>query len=371
MSRSRALVVFGIVALSLICFSWSPASRRLRAVQMLDRLSGSTMVDAPQPIISTRDVDVPSGAGFATHTRLYWRTDRPKGRGIVLAHGVHHAGIEERRLVAFARSLADAGMVVSTPQLRDLADYRITGRGVTEIRAAVTDLSTRRDLVDTSRVGLIGFSFAGGLSLVAATDPALEPHLAYVVSVGGHHRLDRVLRFFVTDRIDTPDGPIEFKAHDYGLVVLLHGHVDKFVPEEDRDVLSEALRAWLQEDRDTARELAKRCKTAVCTSLFAHVADDTLEVIGPRVMELIADNQSALNALSPAGRLHDVPVPIYLLHGSSDTVIPATEVAWAERELAGRDYRAIVTPLIDHVEVSKQATWWDKVELVDFMSALL
>jgi len=46
------------------------------------------------------------------------------------------------------------------------------------------------------RVGMMGMSFAGGLALVAAADPTYAEDIGFVVSVGGHDDLGRVLRFF-------------------------------------------------------------------------------------------------------------------------------------------------------------------------------
>jgi hypothetical protein len=64
-------------------------------------------------------------------------------------------------------------------------------------------------------------------------------------------------------------------------------------------------------------------------------------------------------------------VPVYLLHGSSDSVIPPSETEWAGLELAGVPHRALVSPLIEHVEVNKSAGLVDELELVDFMAQIL
>ncbi len=127
--------------------------------------------------------------------RLYHLADAGPAHGLVVAHGVHYRGIDEARLVPFARELARAGLTVMTPELRELADYRITADGVDTIADAVLDLGQRSELVESQRVGVLGFSFAGGLSLVAAERPELRDHLSFVASVGGHHDLSRVLRF--------------------------------------------------------------------------------------------------------------------------------------------------------------------------------
>ncbi len=79
--------------------------------------------------------------------RLYFRADQPRGEGIVVAHGVHYQGIDEGRLVPFARGLAESGLTVLTPELSDLADYRITDSGVGVIRDAVRYLAADREHV--------------------------------------------------------------------------------------------------------------------------------------------------------------------------------------------------------------------------------
>lgn len=366
---SSRWTVLGLVVALLAMVTWQPIERRARAARMLLEMSGGKTPDDSGIVI--RDLTIPMEGASPIAARVYFERGQGRGQGIVLAHGVHRDGIHEKRLVALATRLARAGMVVMTPELTDIADYRITERGIAEIRAAVSLLSSRSDLVDDPKVGLIGISFAGGLGLVAATDPGLQSKLRYVASIGGHHRLDRVLRFFVTDTVDAPGGPTRMRAHDYGLVVLVYGHIEHFVPLEDRDTMRMALRAWLEEDRDAARIHAKRCRTDACTRLFEHVANDTLEAVGPEVLAMINRSGDRLSALSPAGRLDRITVPVFVLHGSADSVIPPAEAAWAREELRGQPHRVLVTPLLDHVEVSKEASRWDELELVELMARLL
>ena len=59
------------------------------------------------------------------------------------------------------------------------------------------------------------------------------------------------------------------------------------------------------------------------------------------------------------------------MHGAGDSVIPASETEWAERELQGTEHVALVSPLLEHVEVSKPAGIADQLALVRFMSHLL
>lgn len=295
------------------------------------------------------------------------------GHGIVVSHGVHFRGIDEPRLVSFARALARSGLVVLTPELDDLIDYRVSQRGIDVIGQSIRYLGARRDLVTEQKVGVIGFSFAGGLSLVAAAKPELADRIAFVTSVGGHHDLARVLEFLLSGVVATPTGPEHREPHEYGLVILTYEHLDHFVPGPDRAVMGDALRAWLQEDRPRARTLASLRTTAEGEHVFMLLETHQLGTLASELRHVIAEHGAELDALSPKDRLAHIRAPVYLLHGSADSVIPPSEAEWAARELevAHTPHLALVTPLIEHVEVDKTAGLEDKIELVHFMAQLM
>jgi dienelactone hydrolase len=312
-----------------------------------------------------------SGGGRPIRARLYFREDRPRGRAVVIAHGVHHQGIDERRLVPFARALARTGYVVLTPELAELADYRITASGVDVIRRSVAYALARRDHVEGDRVGLLGFSFAGGLALVAASEPSVGGHLQFVTSVGGHHDLGRVLGFLVNNRIETPSGTRSEKAHEYGLVVLLYGNLERFVPAPDLLAMRAGVKAWLEEDRPRARHLAAARTTPESERLWKLLESGRVQELAPEIEALLAEKKRELEALSPRGRLASVHVPVYLLHGSHDSVIPPSETDWAALELDSQAHEALVSPLLEHVSVAGAAGFGEKVALVRFMANML
>ncbi len=317
-----------------------------------------------------RDVLLPSASG-PIRARLYRLSSGYRAHGLVVSHGVHYRGIDERRLVPFARELARAGLVVLTPELDDLTDYHITQRGLDVITHSALWLGNQPELARSRRVGLLGFSFAGGLSLVAASRPELSGRLDYVTSVGGHHDLSRVLRFLMSDEIETPEGVRHSEAHEYGLIVLVHQNLDPFVPEPDRALMRQSLRAWLMEDRERSALIASRRKTLEAEQLFERMRAGRLQELAPRLERELERRSSELAALSPRGRLAQIEVPVYLLHGTGDSVIPPSETEWASRELSGREHRALVSPLLEHVEVSKTANVAHQVALVDFMAHML
>ncbi|HMF40889.1 MAG TPA: hypothetical protein VKQ32_09345 [Polyangia bacterium] len=372
--RKHVLAVTAAVVVATAAFGWSPAHRYWRAGKMLTALStshaaGKSAEAAQDPLVE--ETLTVTGADGPFRARIFRLRGGARGRGLIVVHGIHHEGMNEHRMVPFARELARAGLVVLTPEISDLADYRITRQGVSVIRDAAVYLGGRHDLVTDEPVGLLGFSFAGGLALVAAEQPPLAGHLAYVVSVGGHHDLARVLRFLIRNEVETPTGLVHKQAHDYGLMVLLYGYVDRFAPEPDREALRDALRASLHQDRPTALAAAARLTTERGRQLWSLADSQKLQTLAPELEAIVTEQHAELAALSPRGKLAAIHAPVYLVHGTDDSVIPASETEWAGAELGAADHIALVTPLMEHVEVSRSAGIGDKVALLRFIAQIL
>src|SRR6185436_19695837 len=131
--RRRALAAVAVVLAAAMAFGWSPGRRYWRAGKLLSALShahaaGAQAEAAGDPLVEeTLTVE---GAGGSFRARIFRLRGQAPGRGLIVGHGIHHEGMNERRMVPFARELARAGLVVMTPEMTDLADYRITRQGV-------------------------------------------------------------------------------------------------------------------------------------------------------------------------------------------------------------------------------------------------
>ena len=65
-------------------------------------------------------------------------------------------------------------------------------------------------------------------------------------------------------------------------------------------------------------------------------------------------------------------VPIFILHGSTDDIIPSTESLWLQREVPPKYLREVlITPAFSHVDPEKSATWVDQFRLVGFLADVL
>jgi pimeloyl-ACP methyl ester carboxylesterase len=57
-----------------------------------------------------------------------------------------------------------------------------------------------------------------------------------------------------------------------------------------------------------------------------------LDAVRPQILRAIGVDRAELAALSPHGQIASLGVPVYILHGADDNVIPPAESLWLERE---------------------------------------
>ena len=304
-----------------------------------------------------------------------------RGRGILLVPGVHAAGIDEPRLMGFARDLAAMGHPVLTVELPDLAHYEITTRTTDMIEDATAWMMRRAEFHGRDgRIGVLGISFGGGLAIVAAARPSIRNGVAFVMAVGGHGDLPRTLKYLCTGI--QPDGAAR-PPHDYGLAIVLLGVADHVVPGEQVQPLRQAILSFLEAsrldmvDKEKARIEFDRAKTLE-TSLaepsrtyMDYVNKRDVARLGPVLLPYVAE-LGGDPALSPA-RSPAPEAPVFLLHGTDDNVVPAIESTLLAQDLRGRgvEVHALLTPLITHAEVDRASSTAALWRLIDFWARLL
>jgi dienelactone hydrolase len=297
----------------------------------------------------------------------------------LLVPGVHGGGIDEPRLVQFARDVASMGRIVVTAELPDLKRYRITPRATDMIEDAALWLSSSSGFAVDGRVGVMGISFAGGLSIVAASRPTLASRVAFVLSFGGHGDLPRTLQYLCTGRL--PDGSMR-PPHDYGIAIILLGVADQMVPAAQVQPLRDAILAFLHAshvdmwDKEQAQGEFARARTMAAAlpdparTFMAYVNDRDVARLGPLLLPHVTELGND-EALSPAR--WTPAFPVYLLHGTDDNVVPAVESKLLAETYRARgvDVTQLATPLITHAEVDRSAAVRAVWDLVRFWTKVL
>jgi len=359
-SKLRLTLAAAIVVLATAWWSWPYVSA---AAFVIDLSGTRTWVRALLPVRSrnviTREVEVPTRHG-AIAARLY-QPDVVTGRSVLVFPGIHAGGLDEPRLVAFSRRLAATGVRVVSVPLPELRRYRITPASTDAIEDAALWMAADRALAPDGRVDIAAVSFAGGLALVAAGRPSLDGKIATLLTLGSHADLPRTMTYLCTGQ--TADGATR-PPHDYGVAIILLGALPRLVPPEQVPLLRETILAFLDASSETSTDehaaeamfAAARRKAAElpepAKTLAALVNDRNVAALGARLRPFV-EELGGDPALSP-DRSPATHARTFLLHGSEDNVIPASETPAMAAYLRAHGNDRVVwllTPLVSHASV--------------------
>ena len=386
--RSRRLVaaLVTLVVVGGLFYLAAPYARAASFIVRAAKLGGRmesfardrayTVTKAPRHMVTTRYGDV--AAQMYTPATTIRRT-------ILLIPGIHSMGIEEPRLTALAQDLAGTGLQVMAMALPDLQRYRITAHATDVIEDAVTWMTARPDLAPDGRVGIVGVSFAGGLSISASGRPSIRDKVAFIVSFGGHGDLRRVLHYIATGEAPRLPGITVHPPHDYAASVVLYGLADRgVVPDDQVQPLRDGIETFLLAsqltlvDMTQANATFERARTMQKTlpepaaTLMGYVNDRAVSKLGPLLVPYL-DRLGADNAALSPELAAPPSAKIYLLHGDGDTVIPTAESRLLGDALKkkGADVHVLLSSLITHAEVNRSATAKETWQLVSFWGSAL
>ena len=342
----------------------------------------------PKTTIPTRAGDIPA--------RLY----KPEGRfrrTVLLMPGVHRDGIDESRLVGLAEDLAGTGYNVMTVAAPDLQKFKVTPEVTDVIEDAIRWTSEQPQFTTDGKIGVLGISFTGGLSIVAAGRASVRDRVAFVMSFGGHGDLSRAMHYLTSGEVL---GNLEqakrssavlgaehvgvHPPHDYGLAVTLLNLADRVVPADQVAALSKGIDGFLlasslavtdpPKSVPVFEEMKKYQETLPEPSrtYMQYVNDRAVDKLGPILLP-VADalkDHPGMPALSPE-RATPPSAPIFLLHGVDDSVIPSMETVLLAEHLKGKaEVTGLLSGLITHAEVNRTpgaievwrlATFWREI----------
>ena len=387
--RFRRPVIVCVVLAALI-FMARPYVHGLTFVIRVAEMQGAArrIADLDTMREQERDITIPTARG-PMRARVY--EPRSPHRAALLTSGLHPSGIDEPRLVRLARQLSAGGVTIVTPDVPELSRFEITPEITNAIERAAGWLALESGLALNRPVGLMGISFSGGLSIIAAGRPSLAGRVAYVFAFGGHDDLPRVMRYLCTGSEPYPahelgvqsDRPFVLAPHDYGVAVILLGAADRVVPKAQVEPLREAVRRYLlasaldtnvdkaaaAREFDALKQIARTLPEPSAT-LMRYVNDRDVIHLGPRLLPYVGLSGSD-GALS-VSKAQKPSAPVFLLHGTEDNVIPSVESEYLAQDLRGHaPVRLLLSGLISHAEADRPVHISDVMQLAGFWGDLL
>ena len=361
----------------LLALAWPFTLAHLQAIAVLDLVANKPVPAllrhfVVEPVTATElTLPLPSGP---VRARLYTPTNHPDAPALVVLHGVHYLGMDEPRLVAFATAMSSCGLRVLTPELPGIKDYQVDAHTIPTIGDTAKWMASQYiDQPYDRAVGVMGLSFSGSLSLLAASNPEYRPYIKFVVAIGSQDEMARVAAFYRTGEDELPNGSEEaLKPHEYGPLVIEYEHLSDFAPQPDLPALRAVLRAHLYEDNPgEAAALARLSPSQLAEA--TQLMDVNSPITRQRLAAAEARHVQDMAGVSPHGHLAHLTTPVYLLHGAADNIIPSAETEWMESELPSETLKAaLISPVISHLDVNgADPSPLDQLRLVHFFALVL
>lgn len=323
----------------------------------------------PVPGVRAEDIAIGGGPSALRARRYAPTTGGTAAPGWILLHGVTRPGPDHPGIVRFAAALARSGAVVLVPDIPAWRRLELDpGPAQAALLRATEHLCGDRRL-QPGGVVLAGLSFGVPQVLRVGARLAGTGLVRGLAGFGSYCRLHEAIRFGLTGQFRWRGGIEYLRPDPYGRWVVASNYLHRIPGYEGAECVSRALRrlaavaaerriiSWDPGYDDIKDELeASLPRTGRgLFRLFAPAANREPELGPAREMaHLLAEAaRRAHPHLEVPGTVGDPPLPVRLLHGRHDHLLPFTETLALERRLRQRtDVDVTVTGLFAH---SRQA----------------
>ena len=235
--------------------------------------------------------------------------DKP-APGLVIVLGADAAKPDDARVVRLTDSLARIGFAVLLTQSDELDAALVLPIEAERLVGAFEALRAH-PRVRPDAIGYFGLSAGGSLVMVAAADPRIAADVAYVVALGPYYDAAALVAAVMSHSFRTPEGIVPWEPQEISTrairAILLHN-----LPASDRAAIES------ESENDAPASAAGRAVAAL-------LERPTLVEAEALLQQLDAQQNAALEGISPRLALDGLEAPLYLLHDRNDEFVPWTE----------------------------------------------
>lgn len=241
---------------------------------------------------------------------------------IVLVPGVTPQGKDDPRLVAFARDLARARLLVLVPEISNLRELKVSAEDAEVIAGAVGYLAGRQ-----RPLGIAAISYAAGPAMLAALGDEAGRDVEFMILIGGYYDIGAVVRFFSTgfyrEGLGQPWQHREPNA--YGKWVFARSNADRLTEPRDRHLLRTIADRKLGDLNAAVEDLVSDLGPEG-RSVLDLLTNRDPERVGTLIAGLPPSIRLGMEALDVSRRdLSRISANVILVHGRDDAIIPVSE----------------------------------------------
>ncbi len=275
---------------------------------------------------------------------------------LIALHGASPCGKNDRRLQHLARCLALSRVTCVTPHLPGLAELQWSPSDVEMLVELIQYLVDHQK----RRVGLVGFSHGASYALLAAARSEISPSIRFVVSFGAYHSFSDLYLHFLEGG-EPPRTRSEWDNWLFLKSAQVYRQRERLGldPALSRDLKDFLLRYGQIKDVRKKRQFY----------------ESRLKDFNAARLDYDTTDRSALEALSPNGKLSALSCPVILIHDPRDNLVPSAHAKRLYTELGhlpnADRHRLLITRLMSHVNLGSAARPMEAVKLFSYLSCLV
>ncbi|MGI8998778.1 MAG: dienelactone hydrolase family protein [Candidatus Limnocylindria bacterium] len=359
----RRLRRVGLVLLVLVAIivAWEPSRVTIQTAVMLPNLLDAgpkplnLFSEAPQRTsLPYRAAEPGADPDLAELWLPSWASaDRPAG-AMLLVFGVNNLGRNHPAIERVADGLARTGVAVLVPDSQTLLEGHLEVGEIDGIVRAFQLLAARPE-VDRERMGIVGFSVGGSLSLLAAGDPRISGQVQWVNAFGAFDDASTYLAAVSAHAYRGDDGvAVPWTPTPLAREVYLRFMLDQVDDAGDRGLLDQAFSVLIKaaERPPPDTELRGSLETDAGRIVHDLLTAPSLGAAERSIDSLPAGELAFIDAISPGRHLDDLQADVHLMHETEDHHVPFVESRALASALEPSGLLAAHTEfrLFDHVQ---------------------
>jgi pimeloyl-ACP methyl ester carboxylesterase len=334
---------FGATLLLLCILLWNPFNHALFSIRFawsLQKLASG----ASEQDLRIREYKVRRQLRGQGYEALVYYSEKQTARSaVVLVAGLSELGCHHPRFIALARFLAEKGLMVITPDIKEFREFQISAKPIDQILFWYRQTSGLEGAEKIQKTGLAGISFSGTLALMAAAKPEICNEVAFVLAVGPYSSLIRCTKGWFAAAPGV-SGDAGYPTRFYAKWIAMLAALDMIADSKERLFLHEVLDSLLLEKNipPANQGLSKTGARWYALATMPETQSD------PELASDIQDHlvSSLFTELDPGKTLKDVRCPLFLIHGAYDDLMPPGESLELHRSIANSFL--LISPLLTH-----------------------
>ena len=223
----------------------------------------------------------------------------------------------------------------------------------------------------------MGISFGGSLATSAAAQPDVAQAVKLIICVSGYNNLDTIGHYYIHDPVYGPTG-ILYPGHGppAGPLLFISQYLGEMVKPADVQAFAAPLEYF---KKHAGEEFPKEALAKFLAPMYPEQRKTFLDMqsvqspeMRARYLGVLARHKAEISFMSPASVLGTMKTPLYVIHGSNDPELPASEVDWMRVESRNNpNAHFLVTSWLSHAYIVSSSSLVDKVKTGLFFNQAL